>query len=646
MTKYKIFRYLITIFAVHAGALFLLAIVRVLFFWVNFPEGAEFRFADMLHALVLGVRFDNHGASYVSLLPVVVAFVASFVRNVDDRRVLLFFRIYYAVFFSIFLFLAVTDIRYFSVFGWHINYETLGYMKFLGTTTGMMLEDAENYPYIVLAVATVVLFCTALKWLTNLLWKSLFMGTSLRHSALVQISMLLLAVGVLFIGMRGSFQRYVLKVSFASFSNIPFYNKVGNSAVFNIVETYKQSRKNVDVKLLSECDEEEALDFVRHELSISTADTIKPLTREIAGGEKRIAPNIVLVLMESMTLYNLENDAEGNPLTPFLQNLKSRSYYFENFYSAGIHTNNGICATMYGYTPNFSKPCMNQPSDLYTGLPYELKRNGYETYAFVTSNPQYDNMNSFLRENSIDVLFSQYDYPEEKIVNRFGVRDDYMFEYGVDKLNEVRRSPFFALFLTCSNHSPFSIPEEYAKRFSDVENQAISYADDAVRGFFEKAVKTEWGRNTVFIFVADHGKPRGENPYDMAYYYNRIPCFIYSPMFDDRMHAVSDLGGQIDLFPTIMGLLGFDYQNNTLGVDLFKEKRRYVYFVSDEHLGCVDKEFFYCYNIISDKEFLYRIGNGENLIGAYLEKAAEMKQYAVSMMKINNTSIKKRWINP
>ncbi|MBR6277630.1 MAG: sulfatase-like hydrolase/transferase [Bacteroidales bacterium] len=642
----KIIYFLKYILKIHLTALFFLTVVRIMFVAVNFPSDAPFVFSDLVHALTIGVKFDNHGASYIALIPLFTAFVVCFLKNVYPQKIINFFKGYFVTVYPLVLFLSVSNVKYYSFFGWHINYEALGYLKFFGTTAGMIFEDGQNYPYIIVALSVCVAFVFAVKRITQKHTAEIVEIQDPKRRIVFNSLMIIFAAGICFIGMRGSFQRYVLKVSFASFSDIPFYNRIGNNALFNIIETYKQTAKDVDIQLLKDAELNHALDFVRKELSIPTVDTLKPLSRHIEKMEKASSPNVVLVLMESMTLRNLNYETNGMPLTPFLRSLRDSAYYFENFYSAGIHTNNGICACMYGFTPNFLTPCMNQPSDIYTGLPYELKRHGYGTYTFVTSNPQFDNMNSFLRDNNIDVIYSQYDYPQEKVVNRFGVRDDYMFDFGIEKLSMLKDKPFFAMFLTCSNHYPFAIPEEYSERSEIVDEQAIAYADDALKMFFEKAVNTEWGKNTIFVFVADHGSKRGENIYDMAYYYNRIPCYVYSELFAGKMRRMDKIGGQIDLFPTIMGLLGHDYTNNTLGIDLFKTERRYIYFVSDEHLGCADYEYFYCYNIATEKNFLYKIGSGEDIILQNPEKAADMKKYAVSMMKINNTAVKKRWINP
>lgn len=612
--KSRIFQAVKYVFSVQIIALVFFSIIRIAFIAVNFPDDTPFIFSEIIHALAIGIRFDNHIASYISLIPLVSSVAVSLFERIKLKSFFRILNIYYFIIYTIAFLIAVSNIKYFAFFGWHINYEAFLWFKFFGTTAGMLVDDSSNYPYLIIAPAFCAVFIFTLIFFFRKYNPEIKEYKNKVKKTLSYCAIFVLSTGICFIGMRGSFQRYVIKVSFASFSDIPFYNRIGNNPIFNIVESLKQTRKNIDAELIKNTDVDSALTFVTDELGITNNDTKHPLNCNVSYSDNSTKLNVVLVLMESMTLNNLSLEYNGRPLTPFLRELRDSSLYFENFYSAGIHTNNGILATMYGYSPNFSQPCMNQPSDLYTGLPYWLKKHGYKTYTFVTSNPQYDNMNSFLLDNNIDRIYSQYDYPNDKKVSRFGVRDDYLFEYGIDFFNNnTDTEPFFAMFLTCSNHSPYSIPEKYSTYGADIDEQAIAYADDALKEFFEKAKQTSWGKNTVFIFVADHGSPRINPSYDMAYFYNRIPCYIYSEAIKEKAGKYDVIGGQIDIFPTIMGLLQLNYVNNTLGIDLLKQQRKYIYFLSDEHLGCADKEYFYCYNINSKQEFLYKIGNTVNI---------------------------------
>lgn len=482
--------------------------------------------------------------------------------------------------------------------------------------------------------------------------------------------------GAVFCGMRGSFQLYPLHISFAYFCDHPFYNRLGINPLFNIIKSAEHGEESLPAGL-AELDEQEALQYVQEKLDFTPADSERPLVRpgrsrqeqqnqdkkqqqleqqEPEEGQKqdlqqeqglRGRPNVVLVLMESMAAVNMERTNEkGEYLTPYLRSLREKSVFCANAYSAGIHTNNGIVASQYGFVPNFAKTMMSVNAPRFTGLPYYLAQAGYENIAFVTGNPQYDNMNAFWRDNSITEIYSQYDYPREARVNNFGVPDRYMFEWGLNKLNEKAESgkrKFFATFLTVSNHMPYVIPEEFASRGETDEERSIACADDAIRQFMEAAQATEWGRDALFILVADHGIAYG-SLYDMGLDGNKIPIFFVHPEL--KPQVIEKPVSQIDIPETVLNLLGIAHENNGLGIDFLHESRPYAFFVSNEHLGVADEEYFYCYSIQTGRECLYRIGSGDNLAESDSERMAEMRQYGMAMERVNLMAIEKKWTEP
>lgn len=77
----------------------------------------------------------------------------------------------------------------------------------------------------------------------------------------------------------------------------------------------------------------------------------------------------------------------------------------------------------------------------------------------MTHEGQYDNMNAFFRTNGYDEVFSQEDYPVDKVVNSFGVQDDFLYDYAIPVLNQraATEQPFFATLLSISNHPPYVI---------------------------------------------------------------------------------------------------------------------------------------------------------------------------------------------
>lgn len=231
-------------------------------------------------------------------------------------------------------------------------------------------------------------------------------------------------------------------------------------------------------------------------------------------------------------------------------------------------------------------------------------------------------------------------------MNSFGVPDDFLLGYAFDKINQDATSnkPFQATILTISNHPPYIVPDKFKNVSSDPQYQIVAYADDAIRQFMVKSAKQKWFNNTVFVFLGDHGKNVGSNSYELPLSYNHIPLIIYSPAFKDAPQRLEQLGGQIDVFPTLMGLLNRSYINNTLGVDLFKTTRQSMFFSADDGLGCISKDYFYAYNFKSKTEGLYKYRNNspENFAAQDPAKCDRMKLESAAMFQTALHMIKKQ----
>ena len=644
----RVVGYLVT---VHLLCLLALTVCRLVLLVANMPaEGIDWHLLPK--ALLIGVKFDNLIASYVTALPAVVLPVFALAAMHHEEYGLWMYRLtrvmswYYGIVYALLLIVHIANARYFHFFDNHLNIGVTAWFGFVGDTVGMIVGDETNWYFLLLAVVLIALYEWGLVTVRNAFahgWLPVKKTSAGGYFFSVLLTILLW--GVVFCGIRGSFQRYPLRVSFAYFSHKPFYNKLGVNPVFNIIKSAEHGLEQTP-GVIAAVDEQEAVAYVQQELGFESSDLLRPIVRK--GSAHRLVegkPNVVLIFMESMAAQNLERQENGRYLTPYLRSLREKSLYWENCYSTGIHTNNGIVGVHYGFVPNFAKPIMDVNADLYTGLPYYLQKNGYGTLCFVTGNPQYDNMNSFWRDNHIEDIYSLYDYEKDSVVNNFGVSDGYMFRYGLRRLETYAASgkPFFASFLTVSNHGPFVVPEEYRERAAKPQDQIIAYADDALRSFMEAAQQTEWGANTLFILVADHGANL-PSPYEMVYPYNRIPVFITGAGIKPR--TLTTPASQIDIWPTVLSLLGIDYLNNCLGMDVLNEDRRYAFFVSDDHLGVSDGEYFWCYGIQTRRECLYRVGSGENLLSREPEKAAEMRAFGMNMQRVNLLAIDKQWTRP
>lgn len=123
------------------------------------------------------------------------------------------------------------------------------------------------------------------------------------------------------------------------------------------------------------------------------------------------------------------------------------------------------------------------------------------------------------------------------------------------------------------------------------------------------------------------GTPECESPES----YNHIPLMIYGKGIEPRV--LDDFGGQVDLAPTLLGLLNISYVQNNFGVDLLREKRPCMFFTADNLIGARDSSRLYIYMPGSGQELRYRLENG-SLRAADADSVFHvLKCYAFSMLQ-------------
>lgn len=627
---------------VHILALLFMTVQRLVLLLTHLQHIAdvESRFSWVSSALLRGVWFDNVIACYISALPLLILSVVGLL-NVVKKFLFNIFNVYYTILYTIVFAIGIADIPYFNYFFKHLNISIFNWNEERGTTMEMVLQETSYYVYMVLFVIVVAVFGCLLFRLSKKLLQKEQKNLNLKEYS-VYIPMCLILMGLCILGIRGRIGYNPIKTSQAYFCDNSFLNQLGINPSFyfmrDVIESSK-SHYNVDDLIT----EEEAIRVTRKALNLndSTGWTNSPVIRQMVAEREPKSMNVVIILMESMSADLLDVKENGKEITPYLNDLKNRSYYFNNFYSAGTHTNHGILATLYGLPSLFDRNMMkNVDIPLCQGLPDILEEQGYRTMFFMTHEAQYDNMNAFLLENGITEIYSQENYPRDKRRNSFGVADDFLLEYGLNKITEKAKDgkPFFATMLTVSNHPPYIVPDEFKDVSKDPQYQIVAFADNAIRQFMEGASKEDWYKNTLFVLLGDHGKIVGSQTYEMPLSYNHIPFIIYSPAFDDAPRWFRQLGGQVDVFPTVMGLLNRSYTNNTFGVDLLKSDRPYMFFSSDDALGCIDHEYFYTYNFKAKIEGMYKYNENdpENFVSQYKEKADDMRTYSAAIFQTTN----------
>jgi phosphoglycerol transferase MdoB-like AlkP superfamily enzyme len=607
---------------------------RIILLFTEFKqlEILPHKYALIANAFFMGWRFDTVISGYILFFPLLFLSIFSFFNG---SKKLLYNIIHYFIFifFSLAFALCALDIPYFNYYFSRLTIVILSWTDNAAFGFKMIFEETSYFIYFIVFLIVCFLFYISIKKIKKIIVSnSSSIGNKKINFYISHLLFSLLALAIMFLGIRGRIEKKSpIKVGTAYFSNYAFPNQLGLNPVFTFIQSYidKLNPENASLHLM---DNGLAIKITNTNLGIKNNQI--PFERLVEAKSNQPNANIVLVIMESMSAGKMKRFGNTKNLTPFLDSIANVGLCFNNIYSAGIHTFNGIFSTLFSYPALLKQHPMNATEiPIYTGFSNTLKNFGYQNIYFTTHDEQFDNVSGFLHANGFDKIVSQKDYPSSAILSTLGVPDHYMFNFSIPLLNQLNnnKKAFFAAFMTASDHGPYIIPDNipFKPKQNDMREGIVEYADWAISQFVTDVSNQKWFDNTIFVFLADHGSVIGSNIYDMPLTYNHIPLIVYAPKLIKESKSIDEFGGQIDVYPTIMGLLGYSYVNNTAGIDLLNEKRPYMYFSADDKIGCVNDSLFYIYRT-NGKESLFKYKKEEtkDYIADYKHIAIEMRNYA------------------
>ncbi|MBS1744198.1 MAG: sulfatase-like hydrolase/transferase [Bacteroidetes bacterium] len=368
-------------------------------------------------------------------------------------------------------------------------------------------------------------------------------------------------------------------------------------------------------------------------LDLQKSSTSNSYSRLVQPGSKTLEsqPNIVLVICESFSMY--KSSMSGNPLnsTPYFNELCHNGIFFERCFSPTFGTARGVFATITGI-PDVQLSTFATRNDASVNQRTIINDfNGYEKFYFIGGRSQFNNFSGLVKNIKDVHVYEEGSYSAKKL-NVWGISDKNLF-LEANAVISKQSKPFFAIIQTADNHRPFDIPEEdtdfhvkpipeeeLAKNGfeSQKEFNAFAYTDYCFQKFIETAKKEAYFSNTIFVFVGDHGvEGNADAVYPHAWTEQRlsdehIPLLLYAPDLltpQIRTEAVS----QIDVLPTIAGLLQQPYTNHTLGRDLLdsckNENAAFIIYHAPGWIGVVTDHYFYRKNIRINKEELVPVKN-------------------------------------
>ena len=539
--------------------------------------------------LVCGaLQFDTVSILYANAAYILMALIPLHIRENGWWQGIMFW--YYVVVNAAAVALNMADAIYFRYTQKRFTADEIFFADNDNSLQLVLKFACENWPVALAGIALIVLLAWGYRRRTRP--EALFAGAWYYITG----SMILLAAATLTIGgIRGGFTKMTRPITL---SNATLYTADNARATLILSNPFCVLRTAGSASAIryEHYFDEEQLDEIyspvhhpEHRMQAIAGDTtaldVRDTARINTAAGSMAHRNVVIFIMESFSAEHsaqlrpeLYADKEQKGYSPFLDSLMRQGYTFRRMYANGKRSIQALPA-VWSSIPSFKTPFVLMPQSLAPTcpLPAILAGEGYRTLFFCGSDRGSMGFDAYARAAGITETFSREDYEKEHGRGGFdgywGIWDEEFMQYMGEVLGRTQQ-PFFASMFTLTSHHPFVIPDRYEGRFPEgltKNHPCVAYTDNAFRLFCERFGHERWFRNTLFVFVADHVSSEKfseaflRSPSDY-----HIFGFMYAP--GSRLHGeYAGVTSQIDIMPTLLGLLGYDRPYFAFGRDLFNE---------------------------------------------------------------------------
>lgn len=663
--------------------LVLMTVLRLSFFFHFKP--AQYSFSNCIKPLLLGLRYDLRVACAIVLLPflagnfhldynekkhlkagsiirLVIAFalltvVVLLLKNnhggiVSIIVICLLFILYlfwlfstkncnpfanhtskkickwYFLIISICLTLLYTiDFEHYDYLHQRLNASVLNYAEDAKISMSMVWQ---TYP--VLTLIFIIIGGSLLLYLLINAWFPFLKSSRYRSHGITRIVLSVIFIFVLALGIFGRLNQYPLRWSDAFSYDDDFKANLALNPVQSFLSTLQFRSSTYDINKVKSY-----YQLMAQHLGVENPDSnalnFKRIFHPNSFANK---PNVVIVICESFSAY--KSSVWGNPLntTPYFNEMCNEGILFDRCFTPSYGTARGIWAVITGI-PDVEYPNTSSRNPAYVdqhSLINDYK--GYEKFYFLGGSSSWANVRGLLTNNITGLHLYEEDSYKAKTIDVWGISDKRLFLEANDVLKQEKK-PFIAVIQTADNHRPYTIPDEdknefekkiYSidslKRFgfqSNDELNAFRYTDFSYKKFIEAAKKESYFKNTIFVFVGDHGI-RGDagSLFPRAWSIDglttqHVPLLFYAPSLLQPAR-INKTCSQVDLLPSVSALAHIPYTNTTFGKNLFDtvqnnsiqsdsyriKNAAFIYDYNIKQIGVVTDDYVYVRSLLSGNE--------------------------------------------
>lgn len=526
------------------------------------PAGEKGGLAALVKVFATGAIFDLSTLSY-ALIPVAIYLCLAPGTIVHSRFHSRFILSLYAIFNAAMIFDLCAEYLFFDEFGTRFNFIAVDYLIYTNEVIGNI---RESYPMPLLLSAI-----TAFALIVTLLMAKQVCAAAEKtfRASYHRMGLYLLFPPILAI--------FLVNGKLSQISTNSYVNEIAGNGIYNLVAAFRNNELSFERFYYTEAEEKVLTRLKQNVLSPGSryVDPLsRPFTRRINsnGTEKKL--NLIVIVEESLSSEFLGAFGNKEHLTPHLDKLATESLVFTNLYATGTRTVRGLEAITLSLPPLPGTSIVKRPDNgNFNSFGSILQKKGYETKYIYAGYGYFDNMNAFYAANGFSIVDrTSFSSDEITFANIWGVCDEDLFKKTIleSRKSFAAKKPFFSMVMTTSNHRPYTYPEGKIDIPSKTGRAGgVKYADYSVGQFIAMAKKEPWFKDTVIVILADHcASSAGKTDIPVRRY--EIPMFVYAPS-NVKPGKYTTVASQIDVAPTLLGMLNMSYDSDFFGKDLLND---------------------------------------------------------------------------
>ncbi|RAJ81845.1 phosphoglycerol transferase MdoB-like AlkP superfamily enzyme [Chitinophaga dinghuensis] len=546
-------------------------LVRCALLLWSFPD-AGLTFGGIISLFVKGFVFDLGVALFFTLAyAIYLLILPQKLNNTLFNRIFTYFGFFLAVLITIFSFFA--EFTFWGEYAARFDFIAVDYLLY---TYEVISNINQSYP-LPLLIGGVLLATGGITWLAAR--RGMFKASFQSYTPFGK--RLLLTVF-----MVGAIAAHLLLISnsWAETGKNRYQQELSKAGIYSFVSAFVNNELPYDKYYLME-DNNAVFREMRALLQAGNSSFLEngsSIYRHISDTATTSRPNVIMVTIESFSADFMARFGSGRNITPVLDSIAKESILFTNLYATGTRTVRGMEALTLAVPPTPGQSIVRRKNNegLFS-LSTIFEKAGYDRTFFYGGDGYFDNMNQFFGNNGFDIhdrlrhrlvgdnfptKRTNFKDSEVQFENAWGVCDEDIYSAVIRNADEkyAAGKPFFDFVMTVSNHRPFTYPDGKIDIPSHTgRDGAVKYTDYAIGAFLRQIKDKPWFKNTVIVFVADHcASSAGKNEIEVNKYH--IPCMVYN-VPGQAPQEISAMCSQLDIYPTLLGLLHWNYDSNLYG---------------------------------------------------------------------------------